>query len=337
MFYTGVGIGFEADEDNKMWQIHNPTGTEDLTIEPHTQSLLPTPSRHLILDSEVILWPSLPSTTGSVVNANVVTWDPTFTMNNSFGTLFTCIKLNPIVTHDSQVAIGTFLSAGGTQTNTVTALFAATFSLFFCNTTFRTETANGVIMPATIFRTDHTIATVGVTATCAEVGGQWSRSFSSSPRFHSSGAGGQLTVDRFTGLDMGGGLNTIDADGSVTVTEWNEFETMDLAFQGSGTNEVVTRNALKLADDTNSTNVNGILSAISSGANKKFINHTGTAVSFFGAAIEASAFNLTAAETYTTSDFSVDRTIAAGTDGLEAVADVLATLIEDLKTAGILT
>jgi hypothetical protein len=49
---------------------------------------------------------------------------------------------------------------------------------------------------------------------------------------------------------------------------------------------------ITLIDETNAVTINGILSTITSGANKKFINHTGTAVSSFGGEVTATSFAL---------------------------------------------
>ena len=55
-----------------------------------------------------------------------------------------------------------------------------------------------------------------------------------------------------------------------------------------------------------------------------------------GAGVEHSlAYN--SGETYTTSNVSTDRAIDADSTTVDEIADVLSTLIEDLKTAGILS
>jgi hypothetical protein len=134
-----------------------------------------------------------------------------------------------------------------------------------------------------------------------------------------------------------------DGSGSFTINKFVGFHAKRFGSgSGSPQTHILEHVAFQIDNDTNSDVTFGIYSDLNTTGRSPntanlFINHVGDAPSFFGAAIEATAFNLTAAETYTTSNVTPDRSFDADEGDITVVSDVLATLIEDLKTAGILT
>jgi hypothetical protein len=287
-FYTGVGIGFEAGEDNKMWQLRNPSGTDDLMIEPTIQYPQPSqqPVPEIQLNSKVDLWPGVGDLhTGGTV---VMHFSPTVDMTGGASS-FQVLHMDQTVNHYSaspQVYGVRDTSEWNSQTNALPSF--STFQLFASTSAFNSVTNGAHIMTPWIFGASQTFKAIDVAAKLPNsFGFVWAKSFNSGPNFNTSGAAGDLQVERYDGFSSQLALTNQSVDGVVVIDEFNDFICRPPVTTATGTRSITLRRLLKLEDDTFSDTITGIESAISAGANKKFINHTGTAVSLFGGNITA--------------------------------------------------
>jgi hypothetical protein len=287
-FYTGVGIGFEAGEDNKMWQLRNPSGTDDLMIEPTIQYPQPSqqPVPQIQLNSSVDLWPGVGDLhTGGTI---VMHFSPTVDMTGGAAS-FQVLHMDQTVNHyatSPQVYGVRDTSEWNSQTNALPSF--STFQLFSSTSAFNSVTNGAHIMTPWIFAASQTFKAIDVTAKLPNsFGFLWSKSFSSGPNFNTSGAAGDLQVERYDGYASQLALANQSVDGVVVVDEFNDFICRPPVTTATGTRSITLRRLLTLEDDTFSDTITGIESAISAGANKKFINHVGTAVSLFGGNVTA--------------------------------------------------
>jgi hypothetical protein len=257
----------------------------------------------------------------------------------TFPRQYTGLGLRGNQTLNTNIPFGSMVASQGVITQTTAGAGISFFQLFLANNQFYNSTPGGWVPSTQSFMASNTFSnTDGYANTLTTFSALINAGVHIWPIFQAVGDGGSMIVNESEGYMSTLSMRTEHANATLTVTLYNDFHARASSEAlATGTLNFTTRNMLELEDDVLPDNLNGIHSVITSGANKKFINHTGTAVSEFGGAITAPVFNLTSPEAYTTSNVNVDRSFDADGGDINVVSDVLATLIEDLKTAGILT
>ncbi len=270
---------------------------DDMTISPDAQAI----GQILNLDSQMTWMKNLANPVGTI---NLVDFSPTYATNNDFVTL---INVEPT---DTMTGTSTFtaLKVDGTRTGTTTGTWLS--STFRVVNTLVSERATTTQWGGRIFESAYFIEINDVTSTGSAGFGfvDWS-SFFSNPTFQVRGSSGVGTQGLMIGLFSGINIKELSS-GTATLKEFRDFDIV--ASTKSGTPTFTTRNMINVADETNALNVNFINSVLSSGANKYFINHTGTAKSFFGGNVTIDAYvNVTENATFK-KDVIIDGTLFGG-------------------------
>lgn len=176
------------------------------------------------------------------------------------------------------------------------------------------------------------------------------RSFDSNPTFSSS-SGGSYTITALSNYRASGS----SFSSGNTITTYNGYDFSPTFLFQTGTtwtgvnlnptlaaNTITTYRHIFCSDVTNATNVYGVYSAMNSAANKYFLYGAGTAASYLGGTLQVQGnvgFNgqtPSARQTYTVTNLTTDRSYNANATTVAELADVLGTLIADLRTIGLL-
>jgi hypothetical protein len=289
-FYTGINIGSFAGEDDHSWRISQTAGLDELFIEPARQVPSGTVTPQVVIDAPLSIWPNQP-TIGAGAN-RVISFGPDITVTGQG--VFAFMNLTQTMTHavSSGIPAGFAVYDQSEWISENTNYTVSTFQLFGAQTNFTTITEGGELIAPAIFAAQPTFLATNVTATIPTkslfppVFVFPPRNFWSDANFESSGASGNLTVPLYIGYDSYLRLVS-EAGGSVTIDEFIDIRMYDSIVSAGGTEAITERHFIQMWDETSAVTVNGIDSAITAGATKKFINHTGTAVSAFGGAITA--------------------------------------------------
>jgi hypothetical protein len=293
----------------------------------------------LMIDGALDLSQNMASWDDDAIGApfDVIRFQPEGVVTVGSGTWIS-LRVAPSLDYTNNVSIGSVVNFSGLQSSSHPALFASQITVFNCQATFQATEEGGKVPGASVYIAGPIFRCgSGLTNTMANFTGFENTMFKCSPAFTATGDGGDFHVDVSYGSRYNVMINSLHSNAASTLDLYTDVAFQASILSGTGTEELTERRYIDMADDTLAGTITGIKSVLSSGANKKFINHTGTAVSVFGGAITAPAFNLTTPQTYTTSNVSIDRSFDADGGDINVVSDVLATLIEDLKTAGILT
>ncbi len=288
-----------------------------------------------ILDGLLTLRPNFPDLNSG--ETRVCLYEPTLAFTGGSPTL-TLIAFKETVTHSTSVVQGYAIRDQSTwiSTNQPVSLFA----LFISSTVFSTVTPGAHLITPKIFVASPSFEATNVVATLPNFGPGviWGQNFASDPTFKSTGASGDLTVEKYEAFasEITG---TTTLGGTLLISEFNDIIINASALSGAGTQTLTLRNMITMVDDTNAVTLNGIISTLSAGATKKFINHTGTAVSVFGGAVTAPAFTPTTPSAAYTRNATVveDRTLLQSSAAtILNNNNVLSALIADLQAAGLI-
>lgn len=163
---------------------------------------------------------------------------------------------------------------------------------------------------------------------------------------------GSLTIDQVYGIKSRM-IVSATSGASATVNKFVDYQVGAMSAPGIlGPTTVTTHYGIEMLDEDDATTFYGIQSSIADGSNRRFISHTGDAPSVFGGDVEIDgALNhdgttlgfygttpTTRATGYTTfANLTTDRTCNANATTVAELADILGTLIEDLKATGIIS
>jgi hypothetical protein len=341
-FYTSLHIGSSTSESEaNMWKIYPRTdGTHNLVIsnEQGANDATPRLGNLLEIDAGILFWPNMPDAGPQTSFTPMIEFSATV---NDLALLSPAPMLYhaPTITYAGNIAPEQAgITFEGTYEQSSSTIFTGSSGLKFDRTTSIVDYDDDLVMGNIIEITE---THLWDNCDFSTAKGSWA--VSDAPAYlYANGSVSLLGGDYGSFRSKPGGGGDASADSSLTMNKFVAFHGAAMSsLSGSLYFHLGLHRYIQLDQDDKAELVEGIYSNIdeigSESTENVFINHVGDAPSSFGGTITAPAFNLTSPETYTTSDYSVDRTLAAGTDGLEAVADVLATLIEDLKTAGILT
>jgi len=225
----------------------------------------------LFLDDRVFLWPSIPADT----NANVLNFTPTFNSNN---TVLNIVNITPTITSTSGTAFSfQAIKGAGTYKFLANPLFGNSFYLFVAQpivsldaTGVRAANLNALFDQMSLT----TASTIAAGTTPSFVSHWWGAMASS------VGASSANTVTDFVGLRASPRMGSDTAGGTpsvTTVTNSKGVWVENLVKSGAGTNTLTNQYGLYCDDLTSGTNNFGVASVITSGTNKWFLYHSGTA------------------------------------------------------------
>jgi hypothetical protein len=273
-----------ASAHGNEWQLHTvPNGSTTQTLALTIgQDQSGTFESSLVVKEDVTLNESQADLTG-VNSATAVTHSPTFTASGTVNTF-------KVLNDESQITVGTssiFTYSGWnhqpTLTSTVAPAGAHAATMFGSAPTLTTSTA--AVPPASCvsFVSDPNIVAENVAAGT----GNSVHGYKANAEITANGASGTITVPAVYGLQSSTRLTAGTAGGSATLTNLYDLSVGGVTTSGaSGTKVLTNHYGLHIVDDTLATNYHGVWSDITSGANKYFINHTGTAKSAFGGDVE---------------------------------------------------
>jgi len=165
----------------------------------------------------------------------------------------------------------------GTYTTTTNPI-ASSMILFDASGVITTATSSVQTLAPVIFQSAFTVEANNVDAGTLSAT-VIPTAFASIPTYRTTGASGSYTITEARAMSSDLKMSTNNSDGDITITLYNDIDLRDSALSGAGTETLTTRNYIRMADETNAVNFNGILSTIASGNDKLFINHEGTAAS----------------------------------------------------------
>ncbi len=228
------------------------------------------------LNGQIEIWKDKPDQSASSI-IKTISATPDFA-TSGVAPQYDFISHSPAYTTSALFPSVVAIRESGTYKTTVTPL-AGSFFLFNAVPTLESETAGVNTFAPIIYLANPIMLATNVDAgtlgtTIIPTG------FSSGPVMRTTGASGAYTVTQYNAYTSAITLNS-EASGTVDLLTYNDFITVASLFQGAGTNTLNKRNYINLVDETNADSVNGILSSLSGGSGKFFINHTGTAISEF--------------------------------------------------------
>lgn len=243
-----------------------------LTIEPENDSI----NNDLIVDSRVHLWPRIPDNNSDV---NFVRSSAQYTNSGGEHAIY---RDNNVITMSTGNPFYSLIRANTTLDYTANAIDG--LALFY-STAKINYTVGGSGSARTFFIRDATQLTADGIATSSVVKAQYRHDHMANPIRAING--GTLDMNLVYGWDFSDLVTISAASGStVTIPELHAFNINNPTVSGGGTKTITNFIGVNIADMTAGTNNYGINSALSSGANKFFIRHTGTAQSLFGGDVE---------------------------------------------------
>ncbi len=303
--YAGVGgvlsgdADFTFDSTNNRLSILNIAGSAtaagDLTLEPNSTDTDGT----INLDGRIEVFSSQPNigasentfmynptfTANAAAGAVIHSWFnymPTYTVNTNVAAIHEnfVMAINPIVTFTQSLSLIYYaFYHTGTFTSTANAGFANTFSLFVGTPTMTSSTA--AVPPINIGGMYQAGATFS--GGNAAVGSTFCTNFTSGGTFQTTGASGSMTISAYIGYQDQPNLKANTSGGALTISSRRAFYFKNFSNTVTGTVTLTDNVGFDLDDQTASsgnltvTNLYGIRSALTSGTNRFFIFHSGSA------------------------------------------------------------
>ena len=331
-FYTSVGIGDYAGEDNMMWRLGTESGSDELTIEPTIKGAT---AGHLNVDAPMKMW----DTQTDVTNGSpFMDYSPALLVS-AYIPSAVLMKLSPTVHVNGTGPIMNGLSAE--PTFNITASNITLFNLFNGEPVFECNNSGaGQSLPLAFIYSAAPV--INVNDGPLNDQGIAMNIYNSTLTLRGTSSTADFTYNEITAYRSSLILNTTHADAVANVLSFTDFEAATPAVSGIGTELLTTHNALLIEGDSISTNVNGIRSYLPNRSGARFINHTGGAESrhtgdfYVQGDIQTDRVIIPNNQKYTPTNVSVDRAYDADSTTTAELADVLGTLIDDLKNIGLI-